>query len=541
LPGPTTGRLCPICDSPIEKGAKKCSFCGTDLTIFGSESEGAQQQEERLVKDSQPAVETKAPTPAYAPSAAQAAPAKPAAPPAPKVEPAAQAAEEALFQCPNCNGMVKESDTVCPHCGAMFVEDETAQFECPACGTLVNADATTCSGCGAIFVEDEAAATEATPAAAQEAPKQAAPAAQPAIPGEEEVVLVSEGTKGEEAEDADVHRIVSQIKEERGQEVGAVKKVKKPGIGGILRGGKREEAPAKRIVQPSAGPAAAGAPRPAAAPALAISLPPMTKRQIPTDPKDQGRELAKLVNDVRSLLNIATEKGIIMDESKDLLDRAIAAGRERQLNQALTMVINAEEKLNTRLRDYVVASFSSLQEEMAVAARLGGNTAKGEVFSKEAKRAAETPDYQAAFVFIDKAKAELAPITGKYNTVRDLIRKYERLVRDSRAVGIDNEPLKDTLEEAKRAFEVLNFEKAESIARGSTGEIMSQVKDRIGPEIDKAKQMLVEVKMKAESGVGPQITILKSAIKAYKEENYLEALAEIKRFKKEMKKLLTPT
>ena len=47
--------------------------------------------------------------------------------------------------------------------------------------------------------------------------------------------------------------------------------------------------------------------------------------------------------------------------------------------------------------------------------------------------------------------------------------------------------------------------------------------------------------MKAEAGgVGPQITILKSAIKAYKEEDYLEALSEIKRFKKEMKRLLSP-
>ena len=509
------------------------------MTIFGSESDSAAQEEGRVVKETQPAVEAK---PAVAAQAA------------PKVEPAkaTPAAEEAaLFQCPNCNGAVKESDNVCPHCGAMFVEEEVSQFECPACGTLVNADATTCPGCGAIFVEEGEGAEEAAPA---EAPKAApaaaptpapttaaAPAATPAAEVEgEEAVTVSETSSEATAQDEEIRRKVLEIKEGRGQEAEVVKKVRKPGLGGLFKGGKKEEeaaatgVPQKVIAVPKPGPAAA-------TPAMTIAPPPMTKRQFPTDPKAQGAELAKMVNDVRSLLNIATERRLVIDESKDMLDRAIAAGRERQLQNALTLLSTAEDRLNVRLREYAVATFSSLQDEIAVAKKLGGNTAKPEVLAKEAKRAAETPDYQAAFVFIDKAKTELSPITGRYNSVRDILRKYERLVKDSRAVGIDNEPLKETLEEAKAAFEGLDFEKAESIAHGSIEEIMGQVKTRIGPEIDKAKSMLVEVKMKAEAGgVGPQITILKSAIKAYKEENYLEAMAEIKRFKKEMKKLITP-
>jgi RNA polymerase subunit RPABC4/transcription elongation factor Spt4 len=495
------------------------------LTIFGSESDSAAQGEEQVVREGQPAVEAK-------PTAAQ----------APKAETAKEAAAEAaLFQCPNCNGAVKESDNVCPHCGAMFVEEEVSQFECPACGTLVNADATTCPGCGAIFVEDEAAAEAASAGAPKAAPAAApTPAAAAATEAEgEESVIVVESSSEATAQDEDIRRKVLEIKEGRGQEAAEAKKVKKPGLGGLFKGGKKEEeatpaVPQKVVVAPKP---AAVAPQ-----TMAIAPPPTVKRQFPTDPKAQGIELAKMVNDVRSLLNIATERRLIIDESKDMLDHAIAAGRERQLQNALTLISTAEDRLNIRLREYAVATFSSLQDEMTVAKKLGGNTAKSEVLAKEAKRAAETPDYQAAFVFIDKAKAELAPITGKYNAVRDILRKYERLVKDSRAVGIDNEPLKETLEEAKAAFDALDFDKADSIAHGSTEEIMGQVKGRIGPEIDKAKSMLVEVKMKSESGgIGPQITILKSAIKAYKEENYLEALAEIKRFKKEMKKLINPT
>ena len=543
MPG-STGKLCPICDSPIEPGATKCSFCGTDLTIFGAESTSAAQEESRVVKETAPAAAPK-PAPTIQPAAQPPKAAAPVAPP--KVEPIkekpAPKAEEATFQCPNCNGAVKESDTVCPQCGAVF--EEAAQFECPACGTLVDADAKTCPGCGAMFVEEgeeeeEAKPAPAAPAAKPQQPAQATPTATAVKveAGSDEEVIVVEGESGDVIHDEEIHEEILRIKEERAEEAAPVKKVRRPGIGGLFRGGPKEEgAAAPRVAAPSPAPAAAAA---QPTPALTLGMPPATKRQLPADPKVQGAELAKIVNEVRALLNIATEKKLLIDESKDMLDRGITAGRERQLQNAFTLISGAEEKLNVRLREYAVAAFSALQDEIAVGKRLGGNTAKADVLSKEAKRAAETPDYQAAFVFMDKAKTELAPITGKYNATKSTLHKYERLVKDSRAVGIDNEPLKETLEEAKAAFDALDFEKAESIARGSTEEIMAQVKTRIGPEIDKAKSMLVEVKMKAESGVGPQITILKSAIKAYKEENYMEALAEIKRFKKEMKKLISP-
>jgi len=536
LPG-NTGKLCPICDSPIDQGATKCSFCGTDLTIFGGESAGAAKDESRLVTETFPAAQAKPPQPAVQPPKAVA----PAAPPAaPKVEPVKESpapkADEAVFQCPNCNGAVKESDNVCPHCGAMFVEDESAQFECPACGTLVNADATACPGCGAMFVEEGGETAEAVTEETQKATPEATVQADTQSEADESVIVVESGSEST-AQESEIRQKVIDIKEGRDKDAAAIKKVKRPGLGGLFRSGPgAQEADAAATATKDAATKAADT----SGPALTLAPPPSTKRQLPTDPKLQGAELAKMVNDVRSLVNIATERKLMVDESKDMLDRGIAAGRERQLQNALTLISGAEDRLNVRLREFAVATFSALQEEISVGKRLGGNTAKAEVLSKEAKRAAETPDYQATFVFIDKAKAELAPITGKYNSTKSTLHRYERLVKDSRAVGIDNEPLKETLEEAKTAFDSLDFEKADSIARGSTEEIMKMVKGRIGPEIDKAKSMLVEVKMKAESGVGPQITILKSAIKAYKEENYLEALAEMKRFKKEMKKLMTP-
>jgi len=537
LPGQTLGRLCPICDSPIEKGAKKCSFCGTDLTIFGGESEEALNQEERMVKES---YET---APKSPPSS------KPAPAPAPVAEPAK---EGATFQCPNCNGMVNESDNVCPHCGAMFVEDETTQFECPACNTLVDASATKCPGCGALFVEDTGAVPEAAqpaqvPLAPSTAPiATAAPAQQPAVETMAPATAVGK--------DEDLERILDvtkRIKESRDAEAASKaspdKKIKRPGLFRI--GGRKEvevEKPAPTpVARPQEPAIAPQQPTQTAAPSAPVAaapapVAPAVKREFPTDPREQGKDLARLVAEVRALLGTATERDIFIDEAKDLLDQAITAGRERQFLQALEVITDAQEKLQNRLKDYVSATFTSLHEEIDIAKRLGGDPSRADMFLNEASRAAQTPDYQAALVFIDKAKSELSPITGRYNETKNALRKFERLVKDARVVGIDTEPLKVVLENAKSAFSALNFPKTEEMVKKSTDEVIAQIPDRMSKEIEKAKQMLVEAKMKSDVGVTPQITILKSAIKDMKEEKYLEALSEMKKFKKEMKKILNP-
>ena len=535
MPGPTSGRLCPICDSPIEKGAKKCSFCGTDLTIFGSESEEALSQEERMVKESYETAPKSLP------------PAQPAPTPAPVAEPAK---EVATFQCPNCNGMVKESDNVCPHCGAMFVEDETAQFECPACSTLVDASATKCPGCGALFVED----TRAVPEAAQPAPVPLAPPTSPiteAAPAPQSAVETKAPATAV-GKDEDLERILDvtkRIKESRDAEASSKaspeKKIKRSGLFRI--GGRKEVAvekpapmPAARPQEPAIAPKQPAQTAAPSAPAAAAPAPvaPAVKREFPTDPREQGKDLARLVAEVRGLLGTATERDIFIDEAKDLLDQAITAGRERQFLQALEVITDAQEKLQTRLQDYVSATFTSMHEEIEIAKRLGGDPSRADMFLNEASRASQTPDYQAALVFIDKAKSELSPITGRYNETKNALRKFERLVKDARVVGIDTEPLKVVLEDAKSAFSALNFPKTEEMVKKSTDEVIAQIPDRMSKEIEKAKQMLVEAKMKSDAGVTPQITILKSAIKDMKEEKYLEALSEMKKFKKEMKKIL---
>ena len=206
-------RLCPICDSPLEPGAKKCSFCGTDLSIFDTEPEVPKEvpKEEPKVEPPEPSevaeepaeskldevffgADEEAPTaeaPPAEPEVEEAEAPEPVKPipepvvdepegeavepsPTPEIEPEAAeqpteaeapAAEE-HFECPECGGKVKVSAKSCPGCGVIFADEGADMFQCPACNTLVDVNAKSCPGCGAIFVEsEEEAAQEPQPVA----------------------------------------------------------------------------------------------------------------------------------------------------------------------------------------------------------------------------------------------------------------------------------------------------------------------------------------------------------------------------------------
>ncbi|MDH4122559.1 MAG: hypothetical protein OEV21_00505 [Thermoplasmata archaeon] len=539
MPISTSGRLCPICDSPLEPGAKKCSFCGTDLTIFNGEAKGALRAEDAKVKETYSQVSEKEQIPA---------------PVIESIEKRPSEAEGAgrVFECPACNRKVTESDKVCPHCGAIF--EEEAQFECPACGTTVMADASKCPGCGAIFLEEGQQVSEE--AAKEVSPGELSPDVQPEIVavGESE----AEKAAAEARKDEELQKIISAAKKikdtrdaDKGKKGVLEKKKTRKGFG-LFKGILQREGPAEKkqatpapVAQEQEARAEISEMHPEAEKEQPAELgphpPPRVKKTFPTDSREQGRDLARLVAEVRSLLNTATERGIFMDETKALLDQAITAGRERQFIQALELISEGQERLQAQLHEYVSANIVSLQDEVVVAKKLGGDSAKANVYIREASRGGGSGDYQAALVFIDKARNELSPVTGRYNETKNALRKFERLVKDVRVIGIDNEPLKALYEDAKSAFDSLDFSKAHNIIKKNTDEIISQIPNRMSKEIDKAKQLLIEAKMKTDGGVSTQISILKSAIRNMQEEKYVEALAELKKFKKEMRRLLTPT
>jgi len=561
-------KLCPICDSPLQPGSKKCGFCGTDLSIFDIETELPEKTEpvvpssppprvslESRVAEifTRPVIQERPPVreqPRPAPPPPKAEPPKPApqpepkkAPPAPEPTPEPKpqplAREVEYFECPECGTTVETAATSCPKCGVLFAEEGAEMFQCPACNTLVSVDATSCPGCGALFVEPE----EAAPApkkeieAAVEMPK---PAPEPV---KHEVKAEPEKPKEEEGEKKGFMRWFKRGKKEEAPEHHEEPEKPKPAPAPTPAPTmtrieptpapspkpsevRIKEARPEPVVQRPA-PAVEVRPKPAPAPAPAAAAPSLGK--------DKGKDLARMVAEMKPLLALAREKDVDIGESKQLIDEAATAGRERQLDKAIELVQESKNMLMARIDAQLSDQIMKLNEEIKVAREFGGDISRATVYIQEVAKARGSGDIEAAYVYADKVKLELLPITGRYNESKRKISSTKQLIADCEAFIVDTREARKALVEANKAFDVKDFDKVDSLVKTANDSLAKVIPKRMNEEIASAKELLIDAKTR-NVNISPMITVLKSATSLMKSGDYGQAVKEMREFREMIRK-----
>ncbi|MCJ2532800.1 MAG: hypothetical protein LN411_02620 [Candidatus Thermoplasmatota archaeon] len=606
-------QLCPICDSPLEPGSKKCGFCGTDLTIFDIESGPSTEapkeapKEEPEVKPAaaeaekpddtkvektffgeSDAVETAVPTvePVAEPVAeevpevsaepeveAERVEAKEESQPVTEpvktesktdvpevVEEAESAPAESFFECPECGGRVEASAKSCPSCGVMFADEGVDMFQCPACSTLVKVDATSCPGCGAVFVESEEEMAQAQPVVTASPSETLEPKTELEAPVSE-VVIDSEDEADTEAAEA---KDESDKKGLLGGLFGKMKRKRQPDDDGeeitgqriefpsILRRGRRET---EESVEPELEPIEAEPevepeaeldvePEPESKPepepvSLAVPEPVATPApesvQPPTRDKTKGRELARLTAEIQPLMRLAIEKGVDVSKSRKLVDEGAISVRARKLDPALESVRRARETLLESLQDGVEQMVADLRAEAKVATALGGEASRANAYLDELEKAGKTGDYEAMYVYADKVKNELLPITGRYNESKQKISSLRNLMSDSEIINVNTKEVRAMLAEAAKSFDSNDFDKVDLTVKSATDKLFTGIEPRLGEEIRRARDQLVELKERGQN-ITPMITVLKSARTMMKSKDYPQALREIREFKEQVRK-----
>ena len=551
MPASSGDKLCPICDSPLQPGSKKCSFCGTDLSIFDIDLEPPKKAPEPVAApppkpsfDSRveevlarpPAREVppaKEPQPTPRPAVREAPrPEPPKAPePAPEPEPEPEpevkpAPEEAVeyFECPQCGNAVETTATSCPKCGVLFAEEGADVFECPACNTLVNIDAKTCPGCGAVFVESEEEAEAAPPLAEKdleppiEEVKAAPPKPERPAPPEK--------------------------KPEPAQE--------KKGFMSLFRRGKKEEQPepepekppvkekvAPPVTAPEPAPTPTPAPtKPAEVRVREVRIPPAPAPAPSVSPgfKDKGKDLARMVAEMKPLLALAREKEVDIGESKQLIDEAAVAGRERQIDKAIELVQKSKVVLMGKVDAHLGQMISRLNDEIKVAREFGGDISRPTTYIQEVARARAAGDVEAAYVYVDKVAKELLPITGRYNESRQKLSSLKELIADCEVFIVDTKDARRQLVDATRAYDSKDFDKVDSLIRSANDSLYKAIPARMNEEMKKARDELIQAKVK-DINITPMLTVLKSATSLMKSGEYAQAIKEMREFREMMKKV----
>lgn len=566
MPDSSGGKLCPICDSPLQPGSKKCGFCGTDLSIFEIDMEPAQKAPEPVPSPPErPSIHAKVeevlsrPPPAPAARVLKEEPeppratVRPAAASQTQAEPTPVAKEEPIeepeptasvapaeeqkadaevqaaaefFECPQCGANVEITANSCPKCGVLFAEEGADMFQCPACNTLVSVDAKSCPGCGAMFVEPEAAAPEVRePAKPLAAPKpevsppiEEARSSPEAPEKAEEKAPVLKGLFGK----FKLGRKEKPAEPERKEEVPRTPEPEAPAVSERRLATRAKPAPpASEVNAPQAAPVA---------PAAEV-------REAPAAPamKDKGKELARMVAEMKPLLALAREREVEIGESKDLIDEAALAGRERQLDKAIELVQESKVVLMEKIDSHLGQVIGRLNEDIKVAREFGGDISRAATFMQELARARSSRDIEAAFVYVDKVEKELAPITGRYNESKKKVAGAKQFIADCEMFLVDTKDARRLLVEANKALEAKDFDKLDAHLKGINDSLYKAIPARMNEEMAKAREDLLDAKVKGVN-ITPMLTVLKSATSLMKSGDYTQAIREMREFKTMMKK-----
>jgi len=232
---------------------------------------------------------------------------------------------------------------------------------------------------------------------------------------------------------------------------------------------------------------------------------------------------------------LAIEKGVDVSKSRKLVDEGAISVRARKLDPALESVRRARETLLESLQDSVEQMVTDLRAEANVATALGGEVSRANAYLDELEKAGKTGDYEAMYVYADKVKNELLPITGRYNESKQKISSLRNLMSDSEIITVNTKEVRAMLAEAAKSFDSNDFDKVDLTVKSATDKLFTGIEPRLGEEIRRARDQLVELKERGQN-ITPMITVLKSARSMMKSKDYPQALREIREFKEQVRK-----
>ena len=372
------------------------------------------------------------------------------------------------------------------------------QFICPVCESYVDATATTCPSCGAQFAEGEAAEFECPVC------------------------------RGAVAPDADACPNCG-VRFETGEEPTDDEPV---------------GAPPARAATPAV-PTATAVPRPGTpkGPAIGIGLKDrlavvrLAKRDaaIPTpsgDRKLMYRELPKLVNDVKTLLVSAKRLGLEIEAEKRLINEAIGAGKQRDIERAVRIINEAKHALDVAFTESIAGRIEAFVMELNRAGP-SAESANVEKILQEAIDRLEAGNYDAAFDQLQTATKGFQSGSRDYITAKDALDEDDRLLAEARSLGMDVRETDRLIRQGREAMARRDQASALRSAKAARDRLSRDLPVFVQEEMRKARNRLLDMKVRG-SDLSKPIGILKAASVHAKREDWREAMRYLKEFRKEV-------
>jgi len=520
-------KTCPVCDETVSHDAKVCPSCSTDLSLFSAEESGAEISDPEELKRSLMSTEN-----GHVAELLHAA--EDSSPPVQNKT--ADIAYAEVAECPACNKEIPADAVKCPHCGVEFEVEEV--FECPMCKALVDINVNKCPSCGTEFAD------EAEPAPA--APVQA-PLPQPAKPAEpasfvDRLKLMKDEPAQKPAEPAPPKKELSFAERMK------MMKAEKPAEDGAKPAATAPPAAApKPQVQAPAPPAQAAQPKKEAS--ISDRVKSLKEGTVPADKpvqqspagkpaqvpapdgavKEGYKELPAYIGEVKKLLITANSLKIDVSTSKALINRAVSAGKSRDLENAIKLVREGKAGLEKDIRITMLSKLRTLETALSLEKKSGKDITSMERALNESRKSIEVADFQSAVDAMQGVESQLLS-TSTANISQVELEAVSCAIADADALHLNVSEAKTLYNAAMQANAQKDAQRSSQLSKQATDALNRVLPSYIAAEMRKAKVTLREIKM-MNVDISNPVNILKEANDHVLTGNYCAALGAIKRFK----------
>lgn len=479
-------KACPVCDNLVDINARRCPSCDTDLTLFDIDMNGELDVDKITISDEKEIDDILSSIVGKDESSKL-------------LEDIKSIGKESKLDLDEDEGGEVEAEPEKYEVDEVVDAEEAATFECPSCGADVDADAATCPNCGVEFEEEEALEFEC-------------PVCGSSVASDADTCSNC-GVKFEEKEEA--------------------KPSAKPEVEAKVEPeAEAEEAPPPELPEEKPPPKDESL-------ELSDRLLIERKERLESQPPEtfEGKDLYKvlptLVNEIKPLLTLAKKGGMDIGHSRELISKAVAANKARDIDTAVDSIVKARRTLEDTLTEEIANDIEELVQDVKVAKEFGCDVAGSKELIREAITALREENYEVAISDLEAAINEFERTAGNYRQANRSLEEADQLIEDASALGVDTKEASQLLAEGREAINRKSWETTVLFAKRVKEDLSKALPKVLQEEMRKAKESLLELKMKGEDLRKP-MGIYKQASISLKKKDFSEALRHLKAFRKEL-------
>lgn len=248
------------------------------------------------------------------------------------------------------------------------------------------------------------------------------------------------------------------------------------------------------------------------------------------------KQFPLLVEEVKSLLALANEFNIEVNEAKRFIDKAVRAGKQRDVTSAVNFVQESLARARETIEEKIAREIEYLEKLVEVSSQTGSDP-KVILQSIEVIKAKRNGgDLKGALIEIRNAKSVAEQITGRYVEASEMCEALEKLIKNSEYLYVDVREARRLLNEARDAGKHGDWTMMGVLAKKGREELLKMLPEVLREELKKSKEALLDAKAEGKD-VSSLIKILKDGAVAFKRNDIEETLERLVEFKAEMKRL----